>query len=360
LELTIHVPHGAERASILGPGDRNLKLVRDALGLRTVSRDGSIRLVGERAAVLAGREVIGALVSAAQQDKSLTRQQVHELIGQALAQADGREAIIGFNGPEELPAGPAWRDELDVYAAGVPVRAKTPNQRAYLDAIRDFDVVFGVGPAGTGKTYLAVAAAVHMLKTGRAKKLILVRPAVEAGEKLGFLPGDMQAKVNPYLRPLLDALNDMMDYGTLSRFIASDVIEIVPLAFMRGRTLNRAVIILDEAQNSTRTQMKMFLTRMGGGSKVIVTGDPTQVDLPERQGGEAVVSGLSHALMVLRRVPGIAFCGLDEGDIVRHELVQRIVEAYGKSENKPAGVETGAPRATRPEKSRPVRADDRG
>jgi phosphate starvation-inducible PhoH-like protein len=224
--------------------------------------------------------------------------------------------------------GPAWTDHLNVYAAGRPIRAKTPNQQTYLDAIRDFDVVFGMGPAGTGKTYLAVAAAVHLLKAGRAKRIILVRPAVEAGERLGFLPGDMQQKVNPYLRPLLDALNDMIDYNTLARFVASDVVEIVPLAFMRGRTLNKAVIILDEAQNTTRTQMKMFLTRMGLGSKVIVTGDPTQIDLPDAGG-----SGLLHASQILRRTRGVAFCGFDETDIVRHDMVQRIVEAYGAAEN---------------------------
>jgi phosphate starvation-inducible PhoH-like protein len=333
LELTVHVPPGSERTRVLGVGDRNLKLIREALGIRMVTRDANIRLLGERSAVLAARDVLTALAAAAEAGRVLTRQDVHELIGQALSAADGDAPAsgiaptIGFAGPEPLPAGPAWGEHLSVYASGTPVRAKTANQQAYLNAIRELDVVFGVGPAGTGKTYLAVAAAVHMLKSGRAKKIILVRPAVEAGEKLGFLPGDLQQKVNPYLRPLLDALNDMIDYTTLTRFIASDVIEIVPLAFMRGRTLNRAVIILDEAQNTTRSQMKMFLTRMGAGSKVIVTGDPSQTDLEDPS-----ASGLAHALTILRKTPGIALCGLDETDIVRNPLVARIVEAYARFE----------------------------
>jgi phosphate starvation-inducible PhoH-like protein len=345
LELTVHVPPGSERTRVLGVGDRNLKLIREALGIRMVTRDANIRLLGERSAVLAARDVLTALAAAAEAGRVLTRQDVHELIGQALSAADGDAAAtglaptIGFAGPEPLPAGPAWGDNLSVYASGTPVRAKTANQQAYLNAIRELDVVFGVGPAGTGKTYLAVAAAVHMLKSGRAKKIILVRPAVEAGEKLGFLPGDLQQKVNPYLRPLLDALNDMIDYTTLTRFIASDVIEIVPLAFMRGRTLNRAVIILDEAQNTTRSQMKMFLTRMGAGSKVIVTGDPSQTDLEDPS-----ASGLAHALAILRKTPGIALCGLDETDIVRNPLVARIVEAYARFEGTGprAGSENGA------------------
>ena len=352
LEVSIHVPQGAERATAFGPGDRNLKLVREALGVRTVTRDGEIRLLGERPVVLAGRDVIAQMVQAAQQGQSLSRNQVHELIGQALAAADGRDAVVGLAGLGAFtaPSGPLWTDQLNVYAAGQPLRAKTINQQVYLDAIRDSDVIFGIGPAGTGKTYLAVAAAVHMLKSGHAKKLILCRPAVEAGEKLGFLPGDLQAKVNPYLRPLLDALSDMIDYGTLSRFVASDVIEIVPLAFMRGRTLNRSVIILDEAQNTTRTQMKMFLTRMGAGSKVIVTGDPTQTDLPETEG-----SGLKHAIGVLRRVEGVAMCAFDESDIVRNPIVQKIVEAYGRAEAAAETASAAGARSSATPKSRPAR-----
>jgi phosphate starvation-inducible PhoH-like protein len=216
-----------------------------------------------------------------------------------------------------------WGEDLSVYVGGRPVRARTANQKIYLDAIRDHDLVFGLGPAGTGKTYLAVAAAVHMLRTENARKVILVRPAVEAGERLGFLPGDLQQKVNPYLRPLLDALNDMVDFATIKRFMMNDVVEVIPLAYMRGRTLNQSIIILDEAQNTTRGQMQMFLTRMGNGSKMIITGDPSQIDLPDPR-----ESGLLDAARRLARVPGVSFIHMGQEDIVRHPLVQRIVEAY--------------------------------
>jgi phosphate starvation-inducible PhoH-like protein len=225
--------------------------------------------------------------------------------------------------------GPLWDGTIDVYSAGRPIRPRTPNQERYLDAIRIHDLVFGIGPAGTGKTYLAVAAAVHLLRSDRARKVILARPAVEAGERLGFLPGDLEAKVNPYLRPLFDALNDMMDYATIRRFMETDVVQVVPLAFMRGRTLNNAIIILDEAQNTTRGQMQMFLTRMGQGSKMIVTGDVTQIDLPK-----PAESGLIDAARRLSRVPGIGFVTLDRSDVVRHSLVQKIVDAYGEEGQK--------------------------
>jgi len=313
-------------------------MIREALGVNIAAKGATVRVSGTREAASAARDVLVRLHQAASRGEPMSRQQVLDVINWASSRPTDAAPIPDGSGAmrlaldedsldEELLSGPAWGESLDVYASGRAVHPKTVNQKLYLDAIRDHDLVFGIGPAGTGKTYLAVAAAVHMLKTNRARKVILVRPAVEAGEKLGFLPGDMQAKVNPYLRPLLDALNDMMDFSTMQRFMMSDVIEVVPLAFMRGRTLNRSVIILDEAQNTTRTQMKMFLTRMGHGSKTIVTGDPTQIDLPDpRQ------SGLIDAADLLRRVPGIAFVALTEQDIVRHTLVQRIVEAYGAAE----------------------------
>jgi phosphate starvation-inducible PhoH-like protein len=238
---------------------------------------------------------------------------------------------------------PAWEGLINVYASGRPVRPKTMNQDLYLESIRTCDLVFGIGPAGTGKTYLAVAAAVHMLKIGRVKRLVLARPAVEAGERLGFLPGDLQQKVNPYLRPLFDALGDMLDYQSLQRFIANDVVEIIPLAFMRGRTLNDAAIILDEAQNATISQMMMFLTRTGRRSKCIVTGDPSQVDLDE-----PAQSGLIDAVRRLQRIRGVGTVALGREDIVRHRLVQQIVEAYGSRE-----VE----KAVRPAKHHPPSAD---
>lgn len=332
MEFSIKVPQGAERVTMLGLGDRNLKILREALGVKVLAREGRVQVSGDRDAVAAARGVLERLGVAAERNEHLTRQQVLDLIGESAA---GRAEGLGgtrvrtrVSDDEEAPAtdqGPPWEHHLDVYVGSQQVRPKTINQQVYLDAIRDHDLVFGIGPAGTGKTYLAVAAAVHMLKHERAKKVILVRPAVEAGEKLGFLPGDLQQKVNPYLRPLFDALHDMMDFGTLKRFMLNDVIEVVPLAYMRGRTLNRAVILLDEAQNTTRGQMQMFLTRMGHGSKMIVTGDTTQIDLPD-----AAESGLVDAARRLRRVRGIGFCTFDQTDIVRHRLVQRIVEAYAR------------------------------
>ncbi len=306
---------------MLGLGDRNLKMIREALGVRITAREGVVRVTGEREAVVAARGVLEKLEEAAERNEHLSRQQVLELIGRAAA-GDLVRRETGGNGAARAGGRP-WEDRLEVYAGGQLVAPRTPNQQAYLDAMRDHDLVFGIGPAGTGKTYLAVAAAVHMLKTGQVKKVILCRPAVEAGEKLGFLPGDLQAKVNPYLRPLFDALHDMMDFPTIKRFMMNDVVEVIPLAYMRGRTLNNAVIILDEAQNTTKGQMQMFLTRMGHGSKMIVTGDTTQIDLPE-----PATSGLVDAARRLIRVKGIAFVTLDQRDIVRHNLVQRIVEAY--------------------------------
>lgn len=304
-------------------------MIREALGVNVTAREDFVRLAGDTDAVRVARSVIERLG----RTPPLTRQQVLDVI----AEEGGRQRIEFMQGRGEpgsvgvaerrLDLTP-WDGRLSVYAGGRAVLPKTANQQAYLDAIRDHDMVFSAGPAGTGKTYLAVAAAVHLLRTDRVKRLILTRPAVEAGEKLGFLPGDMQAKVNPYLRPLLDALHDMMDFGTIRRFIDSDVVEIVPLAFMRGRTLNNAMIILDEAQNTTRTQMQMFLTRMGHGSKMVVTGDITQVDLPD-----PAESGLIDAIRRLRRVRGIGMVAFEGQDVVRHNLVQRVIEAYGEPDD---------------------------
>ncbi len=337
MEFSIKVPQGAERVTMLGLGDRNLKIIREALGVSVLAREGTVHVTGERESVAAARGVLERLSGAAERSETLSRQQVIDLIGQAVA--GHTQPRYGRDADEEtVPAGPPWEDHLDVYVGSRRVQAMTANQQVYIDAIRDHDMVFGIGPAGTGKTYLAVAAAVHMLKHQRTQKVILCRPAVEAGERLGFLPGDLQQKVNPYLRPLLDALHDMMDYATVKRFMLSDVMEVIPLAYMRGRTLNNAVIILDEAQNTTRGQMQMFLTRMGHGSKVIVTGDVTQIDLPE-----PTSSGLIDAARRLRRIRGISFVTLDKQDIVRHRLVQRIVEAYGHEQHPGSTVDAGDP-----------------
>lgn len=308
MEITIRVPSGPERVGLLGSAERNLKMIREGLGVHVTARDDTIRLSGEQVAVSRARSVIDRIQRASRSGDPLSREQVLDLIAAESARSD-----TDSKGPR-----------LVAYAAGKQVTAKSSNQRAYLEAIEAHDMVFATGPAGTGKTYLAVAAAVHLLRTERVRKVILARPAVEAGEKLGFLPGDLEAKVNPYLRPLLDALHDMMDYAQIRRFIESDVVEVVPLAFMRGRTLNGSVIILDEAQNTTRGQMQMFLTRMGQGSKMIITGDTTQIDLPDPR-----ESGLIDALRRLNRVPGIGFVALSREDVVRHALVQRVIDAYG-------------------------------
>ena len=323
MQITLRVPEAVDRVAAFGTGERNLKMIRETLGVNIAARDGEVTIEGERPSVIAARGVIEELFRAGDKRRNLTRQQVLDLIADRATAAE----------PSAASADTSWADRLDVYAAGRRLEPKSANQRAYLNAIEDNDLVFGVGPAGTGKTYLAVAAGIHLLKVGRVKKAILVRPAVEAGEKLGFLPGDQFAKVNPYLRPLLDALEDMMDYTTMKRFMAADIVEVVPLAYMRGRTLNDAVIILDEAQNTTRGQMQMFLTRMGQRSKMIVTGDPSQIDLPEPS-----ESGLIDALRRMRRVPGIGACMLDKTDVVRHPLVQRIIDAYdpGFSLDQPA------------------------
>jgi phosphate starvation-inducible PhoH-like protein len=325
VEVSIQVPLGADRVAVLGAAERNLKMIRESLGVNVTAREGLVQLRGEGRAVSVARNVLEYLGSTAQRRRPLTRQQVLEVIADQSARIDqdAPGASPTMNGSR---AG-SWDDSLAVVAAGRPVRPKTPNQAAYLEAIRTHDLVFATGPAGTGKTYLAVAAAVHLLRTDQVRRLMLVRPAVEAGERLGFLPGDLAEKVNPYLRPLFDALQDMLDYPTISRFMSSGVVEVAPLAFMRGRTLNNSVIILDEAQNTTKGQMKMFLTRMGQSSKTIVTGDTTQIDLPDPR-----ESGLIDAVRRLRRIRGAAFCTLDKSDVVRHELVQRVVEAYGEDD----------------------------
>ncbi len=318
MELTINVPPNADQVALFGPAQAHLKLIREALGVNVAARDNRVRLTGEGPSVNRAAEVINQLAQQTRRNGTPSRSQVIDLIHRVTS--TGAEAT-------GAPLDGQWDtgDELEVLIPGRRIAPKTAGQRRYLADIKAHDLVFCTGPAGTGKTYLAVAAAVAMLKKGMTRKLVLVRPAVEAGEKLGFLPGDMQQKVNPYLRPLLDALHDMAPFDHVQRLMHSDVIEVVPLAFMRGRTLNDAAIIMDEAQNTTKAQMQMFLTRLGHGGKMIVTGDTSQIDLPA---GET--SGLVDAVRRLIRVPGVGFAQLDKHDIVRHSLVQRIVEAYGE------------------------------
>ncbi len=321
MELTLNLPQGDQRLATTGAAERNLKIIRESLGVQIAARNGSVRITGDSSAVGQAAHIIEQLSEAARRRQPMSREQLLN----ALATA-GRASEAGLHVGQHPSTGKLGEDDsLDVYLASRRVKALTDGQKRYIQAILQHDLTFCIGPAGTGKTYLAVAAAAAMLKQNAVRKLVLVRPAVEAGEKLGFLPGTMQDKVNPYLRPLLDALHDMMDYEQVQRFMACDLIEIVPLAFMRGRTLNDALIILDEAQNSTRQQMLMFLTRLGHGSKMIVTGDTTQIDLPD-----PTQSGLIDAVRRLRRVHGAAFVTLEQEDIVRHSLVQRIVDAYGQ------------------------------
>ena len=307
METTIPIEDPARRGALYGTADRNLRLIRAAFDVRISARNSSVHLSGPAEAVQKAAHVLDELQRCLRQGPVITDEQVEESIRQA--QVDGTAATP---------------PRLEVFLSSASITPKSAGQRTYVDTIRDNDLTFCLGPAGTGKTYLAVAVAVSMLKQHRIQRIVLVRPAVEAGEKLGYLPGDMQAKVNPYLRPLFDAMHDTMTFDQIRRFLQNDVIEVVPLAFMRGRTLNHAAIILDEAQNATAAQMLMFLTRMGQHSKMIVTGDDSQSDLQE---GET--RGLSDAVSRLDAISGIGIVRLTRTDNVRHALVQRVVEAYG-------------------------------
>ncbi|MBA4032434.1 MAG: PhoH family protein [Planctomyces sp.] len=299
--------HNHEQLRVLfGPNDRNLRKLREKLQVEVVLRGDEVRLSGSHEQVDAGSDVIGELRGVIERRGILSDDEFDRILNRRSAEA--------ISGPES---------SIDVFHKAKRVFPMGQGQAGYIDSIRQHDLVFCTGPAGSGKTYLAVAMAVNALRNEQVRKIVLVRPAVEAGEKLGFLPGDMLEKVNPYLRPLLDALGDILDFDTVQRYLDRDVIEIAPLAFMRGRTLNNTFIILDEAQNTTAVQMKMFLTRMGQRSKIVVTGDATQIDLPEH-----VTSGLADAIVRLRGVEGISVVELTGGDIVRHALVRRIVAAY--------------------------------
>ncbi len=313
MNLSITLEQPSKKLALFGSADRHLRLIRDTFKVQLVNREDELRLSGEPDSVAKAARVLDVLQKKLRKQDWLTTQEVEQSLGVA-----------------DVPEAAASPERIETFSKGQAVRAKTPGQSKYLAAVAENDLTICTGPAGTGKTYLAVAAAASLLKRGQAKRLLLARPAVEAGERLGFLPGDLQAKVNPYLRPLFDALNDMMDFEQVKRFMMNDVIEVVPLAFMRGRTLNDSVIILDEAQNTTVSQMLMFLTRLGQGSKMIVTGDVTQVDLPP-----GTPSGLADALRKLQGIKGIATVELDKADIVRHRLVQNIVEAYEKKAVEP-------------------------
>jgi phosphate starvation-inducible protein PhoH and related proteins len=309
---TIAVVDSKRLGAIFGPRDQHLRRIRDALGVGVSARDDSIHIDGDEPAVRRATEIFEELDRIARDHGGVPSDEVSRL----LAVATGAEP-------------PLKHEPIEVHTPGRgAVRGpapRSPGQAAYVQAIRDHDIVLCAGPAGSGKTFLAVAMAVAALRSGEVGKIVLVRPAVEAGESLGYLPGDLQAKINPYLRPLMDALRELMDYEELKRLTEHDVVEMIPLAYMRGRTLNSAFIILDEAQNTTVSQMKMFLTRLGMGSKMVISGDTTQIDLPADRS-----SGLVDAMRRLERVTGCGRVQLAGADIVRHRLVQRIVEAYDR------------------------------
>jgi phosphate starvation-inducible PhoH-like protein len=295
-----------EALLLFGSRDQHLRQIREALKVRLIARGDLVQIEGPEEQVAKASRVFQQLRHLLRQQDKLTSENVKTVL-----------AIVEEGNDHE------GLQNLALIERGRHVRPRTDGQARYVHAMRDNDLILCIGPAGTGKTYLAVGMAVSLLRQGAAKRIVLVRPAVEAGEKLGFLPGDIAAKVNPFLRPLFDSLNDMMEPEQVKRYLENDIIEIVPLAFMRGRTLNQAVIILDEGQNTTIPQMKMFLTRMGNNSKIIVTGDVTQVDLPKQSR-----SGMIDAIARLQDIERVAIVYLSEQDIVRHPLVQQIVRAY--------------------------------
>ncbi len=309
---TLHFDNARQAQALFANEPSNLQLLGETLQVRVTARDDWINLEGEAANLAKAKELFRQLQQAAARGATISRREFKQAVR---AVAEGQSLRF-----EELAAG-----RVDVSARKRPIQPKTIGQKQYLDAIRTHDIVIGIGPAGTGKTYLAMAMAVNALRQETVARIILTRPAVEAGEALGFLPGTLEDKISPYLRPLYDALYDMMDPDEIQRHMQRGVIEIAPLAYMRGRTLNNAFVILDEAQNATSEQMLMFLTRMGFDSQVVVTGDVTQVDLPGHK-----TSGLVEVEGILKEIDGLAFVYLDERDVVRHELVQKIIAAYGR------------------------------
>ena len=303
---TVILENDTEASILYGSHDRHLRLVRDAFQIQLVARHGLLKLEVEKERVDTSKEVLNKLLEIVRTTGRLDLEDVEQAIIDAKSEAT----------EESIQA-------IDVFQKGIFIKPKTDGQTKYIEAVKKNDLVFCIGPAGTGKTYLAVAVALSFLKSNRIRRIVLARPAVEAGEKLGYLPGDIKAKVNPYLRPLYDAIADMMDVAHVKKYLESDLIEILPLAYMRGRTLNDAFIILDEAQNCTVKQMKTFLTRLGTKSKVVVTGGITQVDL---SAGE--ISGLIDVQERLMNINNVSFVYLTKADIVRHKLVQDIVDAY--------------------------------
>ena len=322
-EFSLEPPDNERLANLCGPLDENLRLIESRLGVEVRRRGSVFRVQGPKAA--AAESLLGELFRLTRTE-DVTPETVHLALRDHDRPSDEPAPAAGRGATESAAADATAIDEqadTGLRTLRGTIRARGANQREYLKRIRQNDLTFGVGPAGTGKTYLAVACAVEALQSDRVRRIVLVRPAVEAGERLGFLPGDLTQKVDPYLRPMYDALYEMMGFDRVAKLIERNVIEVAPLAFMRGRSLNDSFIILDEAQNTTIEQMKMFLTRIGFGSRALVTGDPTQTDLPPGK-----PSGLRHAIDVLHGVHGVAFQFFEARDVVRHLLVQRIVQAY--------------------------------
>jgi phosphate starvation-inducible PhoH-like protein len=314
--INVQLENPTEAINLFGNADSHLKIIEQELDVSVITRGESVSLSGEEEKVSLASQIIDRLIFVIRKGVNISGRDVLYAIQM------GQKGTLDYF--EQL-----YEEEIAKNVKGKAIRIKTLGQRNYVHSIRKNDLVFGIGPAGTGKTYLAVVMAVNALKNGQVNKIILTRPAVEAGESLGFLPGDLKEKVDPYLRPLYDALHDILGAEHTQRLIERGTIEIAPLAYMRGRTLDDAFVILDEAQNTTHAQMKMFLTRLGFGSKMVITGDQTQVDLPK-----GVKSGLIVAEEVLKDINGISFIFLEQSDVVRHPLVGRIIQAYEKSKEK--------------------------
>ncbi len=316
IERIVNAERVEDLITVFGSFDENIKRIEEALDVTIINRGTELKVTGEAEAADKAARTLEGLLSLAAKGEVIDEQRVRYLITLVREGNDAQVAKMA-------------KDVVCITAKGKPIKAKTVGQQDYMKAIQSNTVTIGVGPAGTGKTYLAVAAAVAAFRERTVNRIILTRPAVEAGERLGFLPGDLQNKVDPYLRPLYDALYDMLGAETFQKYQERGSIEVAPLAYMRGRTLDDSFIILDEAQNTTREQMKMFLTRLGFGSKIVITGDVTQIDLPDDK-----VSGLKDAVRVLEDVKDIAICRLTSADVVRHALVQQIINAYEKAEKK--------------------------
>ena len=315
MEQRISIERLEQAINLFGSFDENIRLIESEFHVTVANREGELRVNGEPEDTMLACKALSALLTLSNRGEAINEQNVRYVIGLARS---GQEEKIG-----ELT-----QDVICISAKGRPIKPKTIGQKEYVDSISQNTVTIGVGPAGTGKTYLAVAAALAAFRERKINRIILTRPAVEAGERLGFLPGDLQSKVDPYLRPLYDALFDMLGAETYQKYLERGNIEVAPLAYMRGRTLDDSFIILDEAQNTSCEQMKMFLTRMGFGSKMVITGDATQIDLPADK-----LSGLKQAVRVLKNVEGIGICELTDQDVVRHVMVQRIIKAYADYED---------------------------